>query len=118
VDGPHYEANVWNEVLTIWGEEGRVEITLPQNVYLNKPARVRLFEAKSGADTLLPEVYGWAFARELEHFAECVRQGTSFRTEAADAIRDLAIAETAGVAAAGKVALPARIDYSRAEVAP
>jgi len=116
VDGPHYEANVWNEVLTIWGDEGRVEITLPQNVYLNKPARVRLFEAKSGTDVLLPEEYGWAFARELGHFGECVRTGVPFRTEAADAIRDLVIAETAGAAAAGKVALPARIDYTRAEV--
>jgi predicted dehydrogenase len=109
VDGPHYAANVWNEVLTIWGEEGRAEITLPQNVYVGKPARVRLFDARSGADTLLPEAYGWAFAREIEHFAVAVRNGTPFRTEGADSLKDLVIAETAAKAAAGLCTLPTRL---------
>jgi predicted dehydrogenase len=117
VDGPHYAANAWNEVLTIWGDEGRLEITLPQNVYIGKPARVRLFEARSGADTLLPEVYGWAFAREIEHFAEGVRAGTPFRTEGADSLKDLTIAEVAARAAAGLMGLPARLDYAT-EVSP
>ena len=111
VDGPHYQSNAWNEVLTVWGDQGRLEITLPQNVYVNKPARVRVFDAGSGADTLLPEVYGWAFARELEHFAHCLRSGEDFRTSAQDSLRDIAIAETATMATAGLKPLPVRIDY-------
>ena len=114
VDGPHYAANAWNEVLTIWGDEGRLELTLPQNVYVGKPARVRLFEARTGADTLLPEEYGWAFAREIEHFAEGIRGGTPFRTEGADSLTDLIIAEAAAQAVTGVCALPIRLDHTEA----
>ncbi len=112
VDGPHYPSNAWNEALTVWGDEGRVEITLPQNAFVNKPARARVFEATTGGDTLLPEVYGWAFARELEHFAHCLRTDEPFRTSAEDSLKDLAIAETAVRAAAGLAPVPARIDYN------
>jgi len=114
VDGPHYQSNAWNEVLTVWGDEGRVQVTLPQNVYVNKPARVRVFDAKSGADTLLPEIYGWAFARELEHFAHCLHTGDAFRTPGEDSLKDIVIAEPATMAAAGLQSLPARIDYDLA----
>jgi predicted dehydrogenase len=108
-DGPHYPANVWNEVLTIWGDEGRAEVTLPQNVYLNKPARVRLFDLRSGCDTELPEEYGWAFAREIEHFGECLRTGVPFRTEAADSLTDVLIAEAAALIAACRCEAPFRL---------
>ena len=115
VDGPHYEANVWNEVLTIWGDEGRVEVALPQNAYINKPARVRLYNAATGTDALLTEAYGWAFARELEHFAARLRSGEAFRTSDADSLKDLVIAEAAARVAAGLEHPPLRIDYSPAE---
>ncbi|MBM3497275.1 MAG: Gfo/Idh/MocA family oxidoreductase [Armatimonadetes bacterium] len=116
VDGPHYPTNAWNEVLTIWGDEGRVEVALPQNAYVNKPARVRLFDARTGADTLLPEAYGWAFAREIAHFAEGVRRDAPFRTEGTESLKDLIIAEAAARAVAGCLALPARLDYSQETV--
>ncbi len=111
VDGPHYATTAWNELLTVWGDEGRVEVLLPQNVYVNKPSRVRVFEADTGEDTLLPEVYGWAFARELEHFARAVRGRETPRTSATDSLKDLAIAETALRAAGGLANVPLRIAY-------
>lgn len=114
-DGPHYSANVWNEVVTVWGEEGRIEVALPQNVYVNKPARVRVFEVGTGSDILLPETYGWAFAREVEHFARCINESTPFRTEATDSLKDVVIAETAVRAVAGLCSFPARIVYEEAE---
>lgn len=111
VDGPHYDSNAWNEVLTVWGDEGRIEITLPQNAFVNKSARVRLFESKTGTDALLPEIYGWAFARELEHFAHCLRTDQPFHTSGEDSLKDLVIAATAARVAAGLARVPARIDY-------
>ncbi|MGQ9731818.1 MAG: Gfo/Idh/MocA family protein [Candidatus Zipacnadales bacterium] len=114
-DGPHYSANVWNETLTIWGDEGRIELVLSPNVQVNQPARVRLFTAQTGCDTLMPPVYGWAFARQLAHFAACIRTGKPFRTEGEDSIKDIIIAETAVLAAAGLYPLPTRIPYSQAE---
>ncbi len=110
-DGPHYAANVWNEVLTIYGDEGRVEVVLPPNVYVNKPARVRVFEAAAGTDTLLPEVYGWAFAREIEHFARAIRDGEPVRTSPEDTLKDLLLAHAAMEVAAGLSPAPHRIDY-------
>ena len=110
-DGPHYVANVWNEDLTISGDEGRLEIVLPPNVYVNKPARVRVFDAASGTDTLLPEVYGWAFAREIEHFAHAISTGEPVRTPPDDTIKDLLLAHAAMEVAAGLAPAPHRIDY-------
>ena len=98
-------------------DAGRLEVELPPNVHVSKPASVRLFEAAAGTDTRLPTTYGWAFARELEHFADALREDTPFRTEGADSVKDVAIAETAARAAAGLCALPARIEYPQ-EVAP
>ena len=115
VDGPHYPATAWHEVLTVWGDEGRVEVLLPQNVYVNKPARVRVFEAATGADTLLPEVYGWAFAREVEHFARAVREGESVRTPPEDSLKDLLIAQAAVEVATGGTPVPRRVDYGITE---
>jgi predicted dehydrogenase len=115
VDGPHYPVNTWNEVLTVWGDEGRVEVVLPPNVYVNKPARVRIFDAGTGADTLLPEVYGWAFAREIEHFAHAVRHSEPVRTPPEDSLKDLLIAQAAIEVAAGSTPAPRRLEYGGTE---
>jgi predicted dehydrogenase len=102
-EGPHYpDAPVWFEQVTVWGDAGRLEIDLPPNLELNKPAEVRVWEAR--ADTWQTPVvpWSWAFQRQLEHFARCVQTGEPFRTPGTDALIDLEIAEaTARAAEAG-----------------
>jgi len=96
VDGPHYpSAQGWNERCEVWGPGGRLELDLPPNAWMNAAARVRFWDASSGETREPDPGWSWAFQRQAAHFAECLRSGAPFRTEAEDALIDLELAEEA-----------------------
>jgi len=86
----------WHEGVELYFARGILRIEPPPPLRRQAPTRVVLHEMGDEPRTLEPEAApGWAFAAQAEHFLASVRGEEAPVSPAADAARDVALAERA-----------------------
>lgn len=86
----------WHEGVELYFERGILRIEPPPPLRRQSAARVVLHEMGEEPRTIEPEAApGWAFAAQAEHFLASVRGEQAPVSPAADAARDVALAERA-----------------------
>lgn len=84
----------WDEHISFYFRDGRVDVFTPPPLLQNVPARVVVYRAGSVQEIVQPLApWTWGFRNEAEAFANCCLRGEACPSPAADALQDLRIAE-------------------------
>jgi predicted dehydrogenase len=82
----------WDEHTQLYFERGWVRTCAPPLLMRNMPATVEVYRGEatsSSSEMFPPSGYTWSYKEEMRHFIQCVRDGTPFRSPAADALADV-----------------------------
>jgi len=83
--------NAWDEQLTLFFEQGRMNIVLPPPLFRNQTAVLSI--EKKGEHIHFNVPPDWAFRRAAAHFIQCVQTGEPPRSPAEDSLRDLELVD-------------------------
>ena len=87
----------WNEHTQFFFEKGWIKTEMPTLLLRNVPASVEVYRGDGAAPStskFFPaNGRSWSYKEELKHFLECLRDGTPFRSPAADARKDVQLLE-------------------------
>lgn len=83
----------WDEVTTVYFEDGYVDLRTPSPMLRNVPAQVERYRGGLGMRETPVPAWTWSFANQAAAFVAAVRGEIEPVNSAADAVRDLELAE-------------------------
>jgi predicted dehydrogenase len=87
-------ARGWDEHMEIFFANGRLTIRTPPAFLKNVPAQVELYKAGAIQEICSPQCdWTWAFRRQAQAFATCIRNGCDTLSPGADALEDVRLIE-------------------------
>ncbi len=80
----------WEEHTQVYFEHGWVKISSPPLFLRNAAANVEIYEGGDIQNFSIPfPGWGWSYKREIEHFADCLKNNKPFRSSGQDALNDV-----------------------------
>jgi predicted dehydrogenase len=83
----------WDEVTTVYFEDGYVDLRTPPPMLRNVPAQVERYSATDSQKTSPVPAWQWAFRNQAAEFLATIRGEIEPVNTAADAVKDLEVAE-------------------------
>ncbi len=93
IESGNVKCHDWNEHTQLYFEKGWIKTETPCLLLRNVPASVEVYRGDLAApctSRFFPENgRSWSYIEEMKHFIQCLRDGTPFRSTAADAMNDV-----------------------------
>jgi len=87
-------AHRWEEHTQVYFSHGWVRVDTPPPMLKQVPAEVEVYKAGKVREVVRPiPEWGWAFARQAEHFLDCILNDVEPRSSGEDSLRDMELIE-------------------------